>query len=435
MFLPESLNTVESEPITYEVVNSSEETLQRVLSCSQTHFSGCLTLAIPGKKKQKQIWNFYFQDGCLVGGINGGNPVRRWYRQVTQYCPQVSQEFSTQLMDSFQLWDYSSLMKRVEQGQLLKSQMIGVVRGNLNEMLFDFIQAHQSRDRASSIQLTYHDFCQSITTTPPVLVQPNPLIQQVVQVWNAWIQAGLGQYSPNLAPVIQDAEALRQQTPPSVYNNLTQLINGDRTFRDLAIKLKQHLIPLTHSIMPYVKQGIIGLDTVSDIAYPTRPTTIVPAQLPQPQPDGPLIAYLEDSRFDSMAMGKILNQAGYRYTSIDDPIQALPMLLEQKPELIFLDLIMPGLNGYEVCAQIRQISTFKHTPVIIVTSSDGIVDRVRAKLMGSSDFLAKPITAEKVLATLQNHLPLPSPLPPPLRLQPPSQRLYPEIRAWPRNRI
>ncbi|MEM9008882.1 MAG: response regulator [Cyanobacteria bacterium P01_F01_bin.86] len=90
---------------------------------------------------------------------------------------------------------------------------------------------------------------------------------------------------------------------------------------------------------------------------------------------------------------------------------------------------MPVLNGYEVCAQIRQISMFKKTPIIIVTSSDGIVDRVRAKLVGSSDFLAKPITSEKVLATVHNYLPI-SPSSTAPQTQPTSQTIHPETRAW-----
>jgi chemotaxis family two-component system response regulator PixG len=103
-------------------------------------------------------------------------------------------------------------------------------------------------------------------------------------------------------------------------------------------------------------------------------------------------------------MSRILTQAGYRFINIQDPVKALPILLEHKPALIFLDLIMPITNGYEICGQIRRTSVFKDTPVIILTSNDGIVDRVRAKMVGSSGFLAKPIESEKVLKVLQRHL-------------------------------
>jgi chemotaxis family two-component system response regulator PixG len=123
-------------------------------------------------------------------------------------------------------------------------------------------------------------------------------------------------------------------------------------------------------------------------------------------------------------MSQILTQAGYRCINVQDPVKALPILLEHKPGLIFLDLVMPVANGYEICGQIRRVSVFKDTPVIILTSNDGIVDRVRAKMVGSSGFLAKPIERSKVLAILQRYLPTPTPAP--------SQRL-PTVRTWSPN--
>jgi chemotaxis family two-component system response regulator PixG len=124
----------------------------------------------------------------------------------------------------------------------------------------------------------------------------------------------------------------------------------------------------------------------------------------KPQAATPLIAYVDDSQFDRLTMSDILVQHGYRFINIQDPIQALPLLLELKPSIVLLDLVMPYTNGYEVCAQIRRTTILKHTPVIIVTSSDGIIDRVRARIVGASGFLAKPISPEKVLATLKKHL-------------------------------
>jgi chemotaxis family two-component system response regulator PixG len=160
---------------------------------------------------------------------------------------------------------------------------------------------------------------------------------------------------------------------------------------------------------------LIGLEEVKDFpSYSVKPATatnsvFAPAansvSSERSQSTRVTVAYIDDSRLDSQTMSHILNQAGYQFLNIQDPVKALPLLLEHKPSLIFLDLVMPIANGYEICAQIRRISAFKDTPVIILTSNDGIVDRVRAKIVGSSGFLAKPINSEKVLATLQRYLP------------------------------
>lgn len=102
---------------------------------------------------------------------------------------------------------------------------------------------------------------------------------------------------------------------------------------------------------------------------------------------------------------KILTSAGYRYVGVQDSLQALPVLLERKPDFIFLDLVMPVASGYEVCAQIRRISSFKDIPVVILTGNDGIIDRIRSKASGSTDFISKPLDVAKVLATLRHYIP------------------------------
>lgn len=101
-----------------------------------------------------------------------------------------------------------------------------------------------------------------------------------------------------------------------------------------------------------------------------------------------------------------MTSAGYRYVSVQDSVHALPLLLENKPALIFLDLVMPIASGYEICSQIRRMSAFKNTPVVILTGNDGIVDRVRARVVGASDFLSKPVNTEKVLAIVRQYLPI-----------------------------
>ncbi|MEL6500545.1 MAG: response regulator, partial [Cyanobacteria bacterium J06623_1] len=76
----------------------------------------------------------------------------------------------------------------------------------------------------------------------------------------------------------------------------------------------------------------------------------------------------------------------------------------RKPDLIFLDLVMPNTNGYEICSQLRKLSYFKQTPIVILTGNDGIVDRVRAKMVGSTDFLGKPAQPEQVLETIAKYI-------------------------------
>lgn len=117
------------------------------------------------------------------------------------------------------------------------------------------------------------------------------------------------------------------------------------------------------------------------------------------------VVYIDDSPLDSQTMAEIVGRAGYGYENIPEPLEAIPRLLEIRPKLIFLDLVMPFTNGYEICAQIRRTSTFRKTPIIIVTNNDGIIDRVRAKFVRASGFFSKPVQEKRVLKVLKKHLP------------------------------
>ena len=90
--------------------------------------------------------------------------------------------------------------------------------------------------------------------------------------------------------------------------------------------------------------------------------------------------------------------------TITNPLQGISILLDRKPDLIFLDLVMPNTNGYELCTFLRKTSAFQNTPIVILTGHDGVIDRVRAKLSGSSEFLAKPPEPDKVLQVVERFL-------------------------------
>lgn len=115
------------------------------------------------------------------------------------------------------------------------------------------------------------------------------------------------------------------------------------------------------------------------------------------------VVYVDDSPKDSQLMAEILQKAGFSYVNIGDSLQALPQLLELKPQLIFLDLVMPMANGYELCAQIRRITAFKKTPIVIVTNNNGIADRLRSRFVGAYGFLHKPIKEKRVLQVLKKY--------------------------------
>jgi two-component system, chemotaxis family, response regulator PixG len=81
------------------------------------------------------------------------------------------------------------------------------------------------------------------------------------------------------------------------------------------------------------------------------------------------------------------------------------LLIEQKPDLILLDLNMPNANGYSICKFLRETPVFGKTPIIILTAQDSSIDRTRAKLVGANDFISKPPGTQALIDLIKIHLP------------------------------
>ncbi len=195
-----------------------------------------------------------------------------------------------------------------------------------------------------------------------------------------------------LIPVIAIANS-------NIDGNLLVQAGFDAYYRK-PVSLK-HLLPRIEALLDIAAGQTNAGKGLSDASIADRGTSTNRAAK-QPVVSHPLV-YIDDNPMDSQVMADIVKQAGYSYVNISDSLQALPKLLELKPQIIFIDLVMPMANGYELCAQIRRISIFKETPIIIVTNNNGIADRLRSKLVGAHDFLHKPIREKRVLKVLQKY--------------------------------
>ena len=88
----------------------------------------------------------------------------------------------------------------------------------------------------------------------------------------------------------------------------------------------------------------------------------------------------------------------------EDGFDALSKIPGFKPDLIFVDIMMPKLDGYQVCAVVKQNPRFQDTPVVMLTSKDNLFDRARARLLGANDYLTKPFTRESLLGAVSVHV-------------------------------
>lgn len=377
----------------------SKHLLEELQACTQLRYSGKLTIKSP----LLHTWNFYYRFGRIIWANGGIHPCRRWYRLMASYCSNIDiSKIKIRAVDlALEHWDYQSIIALYKRNQIESKQVESIAESIIQEILFDLIQYKQSNDlicvRNSQVIL---DLAVTFTST-------DIFIERAESQLKIWTSGGLKNCFPDLAPQIEKPEELKKIVSPAVYNNLVTFVNGKHTLRDLSVLLKQDLTRITFSLLPHISKSLIQLVTVTDLPFPGAANAEkIPLQESQQQKStSALIACIDDSLQVCQILEQIVVSNGMRFIKIQDAVQALPKVIEHKPDLILLDLIMPVVNGYEICSQLRRISNFVETPIIILTGSDGLLDRMRAKVVGSTDFMTKPIVADKILETLQKYLP------------------------------
>ncbi len=394
--------------------NSTTLRLQEMLSrLNRKPFTGILRV----QDQQRTEWQLCFHSGVLIWAAGGVGPQARWWRHLYFTCPEVALQVSSETENFTRASSCRIVLSLYQQGQIDRESLIQLVQGFLGEVLFDLLQAQgqghlwYGREDWEDRMLPQSRILLDLLQSAPTQEQPassDPL-QQATKLWQRWQQAGLSAVSPAYAPVLRQAQRFRERVKPQVYNKLKPLLTGRLTLRGVALLLNQDQVQLSRALLAHQIQGQIAFispdqeETQYLLAAAKTQGNINPPESTQPQ--GPLIACIDDSQQICQMLQYISTQAGYRFLAIQDPVKAVPEMVRCKPDFIFLDLEMPMTSGYEICGQIRKISALKQIPVIILTSHDGVIDRVRARLVGATDFVSKPIETEKILKVIHKYLP------------------------------
>jgi twitching motility two-component system response regulator PilG len=116
------------------------------------------------------------------------------------------------------------------------------------------------------------------------------------------------------------------------------------------------------------------------------------------------IMVIDDSKTIRRTAETLLKNEGFEVIVATDGFEALSMIADHRPSLIFLDIMMPRLDGYQTCALIKHHKVFRHTPVVMLSSKDGLFDRARGRVVGSDHYITKPFTREELLAAIEMHV-------------------------------
>ena len=116
------------------------------------------------------------------------------------------------------------------------------------------------------------------------------------------------------------------------------------------------------------------------------------------------ILVIDDSKTIRRTAETLLSKEGCQVFTAIDGFDALSKIADHQPDLIFVDIMMPRLDGYETCSLIKHNKTFKETPVIMLSSKDGLFDRARGRIVGSEQYLTKPFTKDELLGAISNQI-------------------------------
>jgi len=115
------------------------------------------------------------------------------------------------------------------------------------------------------------------------------------------------------------------------------------------------------------------------------------------------VLVIDDSNTIRRSAEIFLKQGGHEVVLAEDGFDALAKLSEFQPDLVFCDILMPRLDGYQTCAIIKRNPIFAGVPVVMLSSKDGLFDKARGRMVGSQDYLTKPFTKDQLLQTVQMH--------------------------------
>nr|WP_086488447.1 twitching motility response regulator PilG [Thioflexithrix psekupsensis] len=120
--------------------------------------------------------------------------------------------------------------------------------------------------------------------------------------------------------------------------------------------------------------------------------------------EGIKVVVIDDSKTIRRTAETLLKKAGCEVITATDGFESLSKVMEHQPNIIFVDIMMPRLDGYQTCALIKNNQAFKKTPIVMLSSKDGLFERARSRIVGAEHYMTKPFTREELLSTIKTYV-------------------------------
>lgn len=390
--------------------NNFQSPLQVLIAKSKTTWSGCIEIEEP--KDPSISWNVYLLQGKIQYiNTNLGQQERLdylWQRfKLGSECPQVAQQ-EVEVSEYVQLCQALSnqqptdtdvkkqLFRFCREGlanvlSIEKAHIEIVPAKRINKAIVSFGLEKLGEKLEDQVKISRH--IRGYIDSPfsrLYLEQKNAL--KFYQIWKPKYAA------PELKEI---ADNHKLSTFVSLFvakNSFYQIaskINADTYF--LAKHLEQSIAEKLIDLLPFKELTKEELRLKDHLQADNSASANVVNSTDSTQTSSTLVACIDDSKTVQKQVKMTLEAGGYQVLSILDPTLALKQLSQHQPVVIFMDINMPELNGYDLCSLLRKSERFKDIPIVMLTGRDGMIDRVRAKLVGATDYLTKPCDPNKLI--------------------------------------
>ncbi len=338
------------------------------------------------------FWFVFFLNGQIAYAADSEGSLSRLRDYLRRYrADGALDSLEVPAIASTNAPEYGYLWAMLEKHILTPAQGRSIIQSMVRETLFDLLSLHQG----SFIFEVSPALAPQLTT-----LEIAPLVAKIMQQVQEWKQFHPHIQSPNQHPTLANPQKLRAALPANAFHTLERWSEGKTSLRQMARYLNRDILTVAKAIYPYVQKGWVQL------LFPTTPSPHHPITLSPHHPitPPPHILCIDDDGAIGKAVEYILKEQGYQVTTLNNPLEALSLVFQLQPHLILCDIAMPQLDGYEICAMLRKSTAFRQTPIIMLTGMDGFIDRVRARMVGATDYLTKPFGESELLMLLEKYI-------------------------------
>lgn len=387
--------------------------IQRCQDLAQFHRTGCFTV-----KNEGITWQVFVSQGKLLYANHSAQTLET----LNYHLGHLGYEIQSHLPANAPGLEISPW------GILHQASETLYRRGSLNREGLDNLKRALCEDALESLLWLTQGSESWVDATPdPATAETSPSLADVLahllKRLSAWQQLMPIITSPYQQPYCPDANRLSQSVPngklqPMLLSMLVKLMHNS-SIRQLSLGLKQDSLKVAQLLHPYIQHGVLQLHppapAVSQLPSiptagisPGTSTAVQPLSAGRSPAGASLglrkIVCIDDSPAMLETLQHYLGAEGFEVSTVENPMQSLGTLCSMKPDLILMDVSMPGINGNRLCQILRRSSAFKTLPIIMVSGNSGALDKAKSEASGATDYLTKPFSKEELLARIEPYL-------------------------------